>query len=274
MYVCMYVCILNIYIYNISIYTHTCICVSDKVSEHAGLAVGRRRRHGHGAAGPSGRARPRARVAGVPRGAHGRPRAPPGAARPGTPRGPRARPPNPGRGATPGLAVGRRRRHGHPCISVPHCLWLRQNRLSGRGDRPGHVPSGPQNCCFEGFNSRPHRTNNLQIVIQCFGGFEPPALELGGSYPVIGNYKLDAWRLHASRSSEWPAQMRATSQPTNIAPYPTLCKLEARATMTELPAQYPGLNLVQLASKLELLRSEHFCVQSTSCCPQHATDNL
>ena len=51
-----------------------------------GLAVGRRRRHGQGAAGPSGRAGPRARVAGVPRGP-GRPhRAPPGAARPGPPR--------------------------------------------------------------------------------------------------------------------------------------------------------------------------------------------
>ena len=80
-----------------------------KVSEHAGLAVGRRRRHGRLVAWPSGRARPRGRVARVPRGPTGRPRAPagaPGRAAPGASR------PTPGRGATPWLAVGRRRRHG------------------------------------------------------------------------------------------------------------------------------------------------------------------
>jgi hypothetical protein len=64
--------------------------------------VGRRRRHGRGAAGPSGRASPRARVAGMPRGPAG-PGAAPERARPAAPA------PTPGRGATPGH---RRRRHG------------------------------------------------------------------------------------------------------------------------------------------------------------------
>jgi hypothetical protein len=96
------------------------------VSVPGGLAVGRRRRHERGAAGPSGRAGPRERVAERPMGPAGPRPAPPGA-----PRG--ARDPRavqtPGRGATPGLAVGRRRRHEHrPDVPgwlrvVVACVW-------------------------------------------------------------------------------------------------------------------------------------------------------
>ena len=92
-----------------------------RVSVPAGLAVGRRRRHGRGAAGPSGHARPRERVARVP----WSPTGPCGA-----PRALRAQGPcsmqTPGRGAPPAPWMRR-----HASVSSRRASRARQDPRGG-----------------------------------------------------------------------------------------------------------------------------------------------
>ena len=68
---------------------------------------------------------------------------------------------------------------------------------------------------------------------------------------------------HSSHTSAWPT-IRSAINIANMLVHQSSRhrRLAAGETITALVPQYPGLNFVQFASKLELLRKEHFCVQA------------